>query len=125
MTDYEIYVFLLCLIVFLMLTALSVVCLCIITKLSVRLIRCGEEDTAILEEHEREQNKKQNRWIKVADWAVSIALCLVFTAMFVGSLLIRCTETRCTNILPTLPQAFPLPASYTTLPSSVPERYYQ
>ena len=34
MTDYEIYVFLLCLIVFLLLTALSVVCLSIITKLT-------------------------------------------------------------------------------------------
>ena len=44
MTDYEIYVFILCLIVFLILTALSVVCLWIITKLSLRLIRGGLED---------------------------------------------------------------------------------
>jgi hypothetical protein len=48
MTDYEIYVFFLCLIVFVILTALSVVCLWIITRLSLRLIRDGLEDENIL-----------------------------------------------------------------------------
>lgn len=58
MTDYEIYVFLLCFIVFILLTALSVVCLYIITRLSLRLIRSGAEDENILKEHEKEQQKK-------------------------------------------------------------------
>ena len=58
MTDYEIYVFLLCLIVFLLLTALSVACLAIITKLSLRLIKCGEEDKKILEEYKKSKTKR-------------------------------------------------------------------
>lgn len=101
MTQYEIYVFLLCLIVFLLLTALSVVCLHIITKLSVRLIRCGAEDEAIVKEHDRQTNKKQNMAFKVADYAVSLVLCIAFALMFIGALLIRCTEGSHCGLLPT------------------------
>lgn len=97
MTDYEIYVFLLCLIVFLMLTTLSVVCLCIITRLSLRLIDSGAEDEKIREEHRKMREKKSSgKWVKVLDYTVSAVVCLAFTVMLVGSLAIRCTENgRC------------------------------
>ncbi len=102
MTDYEIYVFFLCLIVFVLLTALSVVCLTIITRQSLRLIRCGEEDERILAEHRKKQNKKaQSKFMKIADYAVSGMVCLLFVAMLVGSLVIRCTESSYCNALPT------------------------
>jgi hypothetical protein len=76
MSDYEIYVFLLCLIVFLLLTALSVVCLSIITKLTLRLINCGEEDQKILEEYRKSKTKKgENKVVKILDHVFSGLVC--------------------------------------------------
>lgn len=93
MTDYEIYVFLLCLIVFLLLTALSVACLAIITKLSLRLINCGEEDKKILEEYKKSKTKKgAHRVAKIFDYVLSGVVCLAFVAMLIGSIAIRYTE---------------------------------
>ena len=102
MTDYEIYVFFLCLIVFVMLTALSVVCLTIITRLSLRLINHGVEDQKILEEYRKKQRKKPaGRFAKIADYAVSGVVCLTFIVLLVVSLVIRCTENSCCGMLPT------------------------
>ena len=101
MTQYEIYVFLLCLIVFLLLTALSVACLYIITKLSVRLIRCGAEDEKIMAEQQKQNHLKKKKLVKVTDYILSSVLCVVFAALFFGSLLIRCTENSQCGLLPT------------------------
>lgn len=102
MTDYEIYVLLLCLIVFVLLTALSVVCLSIITRLSLRLIRSGAEDENILKEHQKNQRKKpQSKYVKILDYAVSGMVCLLFVLMLIGSFVIRCTENSCCGLLPT------------------------
>ena len=102
MTDYEIYVFILCLIVFLILTALSVVCLWIITKLSLRLIRGGLEDENILKDYEKAQkHKKRTKYLKLADMLFSGAVCLLFVFMLVSALFIRGTENTCCGKLPT------------------------
>lgn len=101
MTDYEIYIFLLCLIVFLLLTALSVACLYIIFRLTVRLIRGGLEDEAILEEQEKKKNSKPNKYVKMIDYTVSGVVCVLFAVMFLGSVAIRCTENSCCGLLPT------------------------
>ena len=102
MTDYEIYVFFLCLIVFVLLTALSVVCLTIITRLSLRLINHGVEDERILEEHRKKQNKKSKGCFgKVVDYTISGVVCLTFIILLVGALVIRCTENSCCGMLPT------------------------
>lgn len=102
MTDYEIYVFVLCLIVFLLLTLLSVACLCIITKLSLRLIRGGLEDEQIKKEHEKTQkHKKRIKYTKIADLVFSSVICLVFLAMLAGSLVIKNTENTCCGNIPT------------------------
>lgn len=102
MTDYEIYVFLLCLIVFILLTALSVVCLCIITRLSLRLIESGADDENILNEHIKKQcKKKQSKYTKIFDYAISGVVCLIFVTMLIGSFIIQCTEGSCCGALPT------------------------
>ena len=101
MTDYEIYVFLLCLIVFVMLTALSTACITIITRLSLRLIRSGLDDERIVKEHHKRQKAKQKmKYIKVADIALTTVICLLFLAMFAGSLIIQCTESSACGFLP-------------------------
>lgn len=102
MTDYEIYVFILCLIVFVILTALSVVCLWIITKLTLRLIRGGLEDENILKDYEKAQkHKKRTKYLKLADMLFSGAVCLLFVFMLVSALIIRGTENTCCGKLPT------------------------
>ena len=102
MTDYEIYVFFLCLIVFVLLTALSVVCLTIITRLSLRLINHGVEDEKILEEHRKKQKEKSKGCFgKVVDYTISGVVCLTFVILLVGALVIRCTENSCCGMLPT------------------------
>ena len=102
MTDYEIYVFFLCLIVFVLLTAMSVACLWIITRLSLRLIRGGLEDESILKEHKKNQlHKKRIKYAKIADMLFSGVLCLVFVAMLAGALIIKNTENTCCGVIPT------------------------
>ena len=102
MTDYEIYVFLLCLIVFVLLTASSVVCVSIISKLSLRLIDHGVEDENILAEHERNKTKKpKSKYWKILDYAFSGLVCLVFVVMLAVSLIIRGGEGACCGNLPT------------------------
>lgn len=102
MTDYEIYVFILCLIVFIMLTSLSVFCISVITKLSLRLISVGAEDEKILKEHKKNAKKKSNkRLAKVIDYATSAIVCLVFIVMLISSIVINCTENSCCGLLPT------------------------
>jgi len=102
MTDYEVYVFLLCLIVFILLTTLSVVCLIIITRLSLRLIHIGAEDSDILEEYEKKKQKKtSDKYLKVIDYAVSGIVCLLFVFMLVSSLIVRYTEDSKCGFLPT------------------------
>lgn len=83
MTPYETYVFFLCLIVFILLTALSVICLTIITKLSIRLIRIGAEDENIL--REKAESKSKSRFVKVLDMVVTGIVCVAFLAAFVIS----------------------------------------
>lgn len=101
MSDYEIYVFLLCLIVFLSLTALSVACLYIITKLTLRLINCGEEDQKILEEYKKSKTKKGvHKVAKFLDYALSGVVCLAFIVMLIGSMAIRCTENFMCDKIP-------------------------
>ncbi|MBE6662318.1 MAG: hypothetical protein E7606_03435 [Ruminococcaceae bacterium] len=102
MTDYEIYVFILCLIVFLLLTTLSIVCLNIITRLSLRLIRGGLEDEKIIKEHEKKQkHKKRIKVAKIADFVFSGVICLLFLTMLAGSLVIQSTENTCCGNIPT------------------------
>ncbi len=101
MTDYEIYVFFLCLIVFVMLTAMSVVCVTIITRQGLRLIRCGAEDEKILAEHRKMQKRKfSTKYGKVVDYAFSGIVCLFFVVLLAGSLIIRATENTCCGLIP-------------------------
>lgn len=101
MTTYEIYVFLLCLIVFILLVTLSVVCLYLVTNLSLRLIRSGADDDRILEEHRKKQSKKPNKFLKIFDYTFTGIVCLVFVLVFIGSFLVSCTESVHNGNLPT------------------------
>lgn len=100
MTNYEIYTLWLCLIVFVLLVILSIVCIHTITKLSLRLIRGGLEDKKIIADYKREKSKKHSKFLKAIDYVICGAVCIIFTIAFVNSLLIRCTENSQWGNLP-------------------------
>lgn len=101
MTQYEIYVFFLCLIVFVLLTALSAVCLGIVYNLSVKLIHSGAEDEKIKEEFAREKQKKDNKLLKILENMVTIVMCAVLMVAFVVSLYISFSKDAPTDNIPT------------------------
>ncbi len=101
MTSYETYVFLLCLIVFILLTTLSSVCVYIISKLTIRLIRAGAEDERIIEEHKKTAAKKNRKLVKIVDIAVTAVLCTVLFVAFIFSVVISRSSAKPTGSLPT------------------------
>ena len=100
MTQYDLYIFFLCLTVFTMLTLLLFGMLYYMVKQSLRLIRCGEEDGAIIKE--LTQPKKQNKVSRVLNVVVSLLLCVVFLVAFVFSIGVHFGEDVYFEHAPTL-----------------------
>ena len=93
MTDYEIYVFLLCLIVFVMLAGLSAFCIYTIAKLTLRLIKSGIDDEILVADYNKKrENAKKIKYIKIADSVFSALFCLIFISLFISSLMVQCTQ---------------------------------
>ncbi len=101
MMQYETYVFILCFIVFVFLTVLSIACLNIIYKLSVRLIHAGAEDEKIIKEQTESQAKKTNAFAKVLENVVTAIVCLVLLAAFVISTAIAISKDAPDSNVPT------------------------
>ncbi|MBO7187854.1 MAG: hypothetical protein J6V68_05655 [Clostridia bacterium] len=101
MTRYEIYVFILCLIVFLLLTGLAIFSIALIVKLTLKLIRSGAEDDKLKKEAEKEKLKKSSRFSKVIDYGISLILCLFFAGLFSVSTYINCTQNTYFEDVPT------------------------
>lgn len=101
MSQYEIYVFILCFIVFAMLTALSVVAIVIITKLTLKLINAGVDDNKIVEQNKKiKNNNKNSKFSKAFDCIVSLVFCIVFVGIFSASIFINCTQNADFKNLP-------------------------
>ncbi|MBQ8230064.1 MAG: hypothetical protein IJZ32_05170 [Clostridia bacterium] len=100
MSQYDIYVFLLCLIVFVLLTVLSVVMLTYIVKLSLRLIRHGAEDEKIISEYEKALKKKHK--CGVIDTIVTVIFCAVLLGFFGFSTYINCQKNAYSATSPTI-----------------------
>ncbi len=101
MTNYEIYVFILCLIVFVLLTALSITCISLIYKMYVRLVKVGDEDAKLIEQHKKQKLKKETKFGKVCDYALTIILVAIFAVVFSGSIYINCTQEVYFDSVPT------------------------
>ena len=89
MSNYELYVFFLCFIVFTLLTALFTTMIVCIVKQSIRLIRCGEEDETIKKEYKRNKSRKSNRVAQVLNTGLSVLICVMMLVLFVFSI---CTK---------------------------------
>lgn len=99
-TDFELYVFFLCLIVFVLLTALFSYMLAVILKQMVRLIRAGLEDRAIEKEFNRTKSRKTVS--KALSCLVSAIVCAALLVAFIFSLYVNIQEDSYLPGLPTL-----------------------
>ncbi len=100
MTSFEIYVFILCFIVFSLLTAMFTYLISSITKMELELIKHGHRDEAI--KKELNKKKKENRVFLWINRIVSLLLCLVFITVFSFAIYIRVTEDRPANGIPSI-----------------------
>ena len=99
MTDYEIYTFILCAIVFVVMVALSVYVVAVIYKLTVKLIKSGTEDQKIIAEWNK--RKQKTKFSRVVDFSTLLILSLVVIFVFFSSLYINCTQNSYFDNVPT------------------------
>lgn len=100
MTDYEIYVFILCLIVFIMLTSFLTYLLVCLTKQHLKMIRHGLEDTEIRREYRK--TAPISRIGAFVSTLLSVVICLALCAIFAFSIYLKATEDRAANGTPAL-----------------------
>ena len=100
MSDFDLYVFFLCLIVFVLLTALFVYLIAVILKQTVRLIQAGLEDEAIQKAFY--QNKRKKKAGRVLNSVVSTVFCAVMLGVFAFSMYVNICEDSFSADLPTL-----------------------
>ena len=99
MGSYETYVFILCLIVFIMLTGVSILALSIIVKQFVKLIRFGAEDKEIKNEYAELLEGKRGA---ILEKIVSYIFCAIFLVFSVGVLYINVTQNSYSQDIPNL-----------------------
>lgn len=102
MTAFDIYVLVLCLIVFISLTALFSYLIAALIKLTVRLVKTGVEDERIKEEYGKARKRKAGCLSVVIDRVVSVILCCVLFAMFAFSLYVNFSGAPASDTVPTL-----------------------
>ena len=103
MAGFELYVFFLCLIVFLSLTALFTFMICYIGKQSAALIVNGLEDDKIKERLTKKLNRKATKtgkFFEKAEQIFSIVLCVVLCVLFVSTIV---SSVRGDNKVKSLP----------------------
>ena len=101
MSGFDVYVFLLCLIVFSVLTIVFTSMLGLIVKLTKRSIIAGFDDNKIIKEHERELKKKNKNVFGFFEKMFNTLLCVLCVLVFFSSLLIKFTNNDVTSVVPT------------------------
>lgn len=97
MTQYEIYTFVLCLVVFVLITAFSGFLIATITKQGVRLIKHGADDDKITTEYYKSLKKKKSKF----DWFFSLIVCIIMVAIFSFSMFVGCSDDVYSSDVPT------------------------
>lgn len=98
MTNYEIYTLILCLIVFALISTLSIIVITIIVKQTLKLIKVGAEDQKIIDEDKKKKNTKSSRTF---DYIVTGLLSLIFIFFFCSSMYINCVQNTYFENTPT------------------------
>ena len=104
MTGFEIYILVVCLIVYIMLAGVFSYMIARIFKLTLRVIIAGLEDKRIKDEYiERKMKQKERvKGIKFVDVIVSFVVCMVMISIFSFSLYVNIAEDTYFNSVPTM-----------------------
>ena len=102
MTPYELYIFVLCLVVFIMLTLVFSIMIGNLAVLTIKLIKHGAMDDQIKTEYKKRAAKKPSRFGVVVDRVVSVLLCLGMCAAFLFSLNLQRNESNVPEDVPSL-----------------------
>ena len=97
---FDTYIFILCLIVYLLLVSLSTIVITIIARMSVKLIDHGAEDEKIKKEYEKACKKERKRGI--VDSIISVLFCVIFLGAFSFSLYVNLQGDKFYKDIPTL-----------------------
>lgn len=97
---YDTYVLVLCSIVYLLLTTLSVFIVGVVAKMSIRMIRCGAEDKQLVKEFIKSRKRRRKRG--VLDVLVTVVFVVVFAAAFGFSLYVNINKDTYFDHMPTL-----------------------
>lgn len=100
MAGYELYVFILCFIVFTLLTVLFSYMISTITKMKLRMIRHGLEDEEITKEYP--PKSRAGCMGSILTRVFSLAVCIAFCAAFGFSVYMNATEDKMANGVPSL-----------------------
>lgn len=100
MTNYDVYVFLLCLIVFTVFVLLFSAMIATIAKMKLKLIRHGLEDEEIKKEYRK--NKGKGCRGSILGKLLSLLICAAFLGIFAFSLYMHGTESRAANGIPSI-----------------------
>ncbi len=101
MSQFEIYILVLCLIVFTLLVTLSATLIAVIVRYKRRLIACGQEDEEIKKEY-FERKKRSGSASTYFGYALNIVLCFLFVYFFVFSLCVNLHQDSFSADVPTL-----------------------
>ena len=102
MSGFELYVFFLCLLVFIALTALFSFMIVYIGKQKVRLIENGLEDERIKADLTKKLNKEPSKAGKIIEKVVSITLCVVLCSLLIAVGISSCRGDNKVKSIPAL-----------------------
>ena len=95
-TSTELYIFILCVVVFVAFSALLSALIVALLRYYMRLVRLGAEDAAILKEYNNRH--KQSRVLNALGFVVNLIVCIALLVAFVSSVSINiCERKNCTS----------------------------
>lgn len=98
---YDTYVLILCSIVYVLMTLVTIAVICALTRMSLKLVRCGAEDKQIIKEYKKAHRKGRKKIGNAIDFVFSMIFCIVFICIFAFSLYLNTTKFSCCDTIPT------------------------
>ncbi len=102
MSQFELYIFTLCLIVFVLLTAIFTTFVVCLVRMYLKMTKAGANDEKIKEEYLKEQAKKPSVFGLIMDKAVLVLCCAVLFVMFGFGVLVSAGEGKTVGNVPVL-----------------------
>lgn len=102
MSKFDIYVLIVCILVFAVLTALFSYLIYTLVKYSIKLIRLGGLDEELKIEYQKQSAKKHKKASKILDYVLSGVLCAVFLGVFGFSMYVNINSNSYSESTPTI-----------------------